>query len=215
MMVGLIIATWIGGGIVATMIYYGLMLITPSLFLVTICILCCIVSLAIGSSWSTMGTVGVAGMGIAVSMGIPLPMAAGAIISGAYFGDKMSPLSDTTNLASGLSGSDLFEHIRHMLYTTIPGLTAALIAYWIMGMQFTSDTVNLNDIQTVMGALQNNFLISPGLLLVRRCHCTHCEESPGNSGTCCWHFVGVFMPHCRTGRFGGRCSRCVAVRLCD
>lgn len=166
MMVGLIIATWIGGGIVATMIYYGLMLITPSLFLVTICILCCIVSLAIGGSWSTMGTVGVAGMGIAVSMGIPLPMAAGAIISGAYFGDKMSPLSDTTNLASGLSGSDLFEHIRHMLYTTIPGLTAALIAYWIMGMQFTSDTVNLNDIQTVMGALQNNFLISPWLLLV-------------------------------------------------
>src|SRR5699024_1599428 len=108
MLVGLIICSWIGGGIVATMIYYGLDLISPSLFLVTIIILCAIVSLSIGSSWSTMATVGVAGMGIGISMGIPPAMIAGAVISGSYFGDKMSPLSDTTNLASGLTNTELF-----------------------------------------------------------------------------------------------------------
>lgn len=116
-LVGLIIGAWIGGGVVATMIYYGLKLITPSLFLVTIAVICAIVSLAIGSSWSTMATVGVAGMGIGLSMDIPAGMIAGAIISGSYFGDKMSPLSDTTNLAAGLTGTDLFDHIKHMFYT--------------------------------------------------------------------------------------------------
>jgi len=120
-MVGVIIGAWIGGGIIATMVFYGLKLITPSLFLVSITIIAAIVSLAIGSSWSTMGTIGVAGMGIGLSMGIPAPMIAGAIISGAYFGDKMSPLSDTTNLAAGVVGVDLFVHIKHMFYTTIPG----------------------------------------------------------------------------------------------
>ncbi|MGQ0455219.1 Na+/H+ antiporter NhaC family protein, partial [Bacillus sp. SS-TM] len=107
-LVGLTIGAWIGGGIVATMIYYGLKLLTPSLFLVSITVICSIVALAIGSSWSTMGTIGVAGMGIGLSMGIPAPMVAGAIISGSYFGDKMSPLSDTTNLAAGLTNTDLF-----------------------------------------------------------------------------------------------------------
>ncbi|MDO9777486.1 Na+/H+ antiporter NhaC family protein, partial [Glaesserella parasuis] len=92
----------IGGGIVATMIYYGLQLISPSLFLATICLICAVVTLAIGSSWSTMGTIGVAAMGIGLSLNIPAPMVAGAVISGAYFGDKMSPLSDTTNLAAGI-----------------------------------------------------------------------------------------------------------------
>lgn len=118
-LVGMTIGAWMGGGIVATMIYYGLKILTPSFFLVSISVICAVVSLAIGSSWSTMGTIGVAGMGIGLSMGIPAPMIAGAIISGSYFGDKMSPLSDTTNLASGLTGTDLFVHIRHMLYTTI------------------------------------------------------------------------------------------------
>ncbi len=120
-LVGLTIGAWIGGGVVATMIYYGLTIISPAYFLVTICIICAVVALSIGSSWSTMGTIGVAGMGIGLSMGIPAPMVAGAVISGAYFGDKMSPLSDTTNLAAGLTHTDLFVHIRHMLYTTIPG----------------------------------------------------------------------------------------------
>ncbi|RKL68460.1 Na+/H+ antiporter NhaC [Salipaludibacillus neizhouensis] len=166
LMVGIIIGAWIGGGVVATMVYYGLQLITPSLFLVTITLLCIIVSLSIGSSWSTMGTIGVAGMGIALSMGIPAPMAAGAIISGSYFGDKMSPLSDTTNLASGLTGTDLFAHIRNMLYTTIPGIVIALLVYWMLGRRFGEGSIDLQSIEETMSAMQANFIISPWLLLV-------------------------------------------------
>ncbi|CAM3462081.1 Na+/H+ antiporter NhaC [Cytobacillus oceanisediminis] len=165
-MVGLTIGAWIGGGIVATMIYYGLKLITPSMFLVSICVISAIVTLAIGSSWSTMGTIGVAGMGIGISMGIPDPMVAGAIISGAYFGDKMSPLSDTTNLAAGITGTDLFEHIRHMFYTTIPALVIAVLAYWIMGRQFGSSALDNENITEVMKVLSESFVISPWLLLV-------------------------------------------------
>lgn len=165
-MVGLTIGAWIGGGIVATMIYYGLKLITPSMFLVSICVISAIVTLAIGSSWSTMGTIGVAGMGIGISMGIPAPMVAGAIISGAYFGDKMSPLSDTTNLAAGITGTDLFEHIRHMFYTTIPALVIAVLAYWIMGRQFGSSALDNENITEVMKVLSESFVISPWLLLV-------------------------------------------------
>lgn len=165
-LVGLIIGAWIGGGIVATMIYYGLKIITPSLFLVTICIICAIVTLAIGSSWSTMGTIGVAGMGIGVSMGIPAAMVAGAVISGAYFGDKMSPLSDTTNLAAGITGTDLFEHIKHMIYTTIPGLLIALIVYFILGRQFAGTAIDTGNISSILTALESNFVISPWLLLV-------------------------------------------------
>ncbi|RLQ89822.1 Na+/H+ antiporter NhaC [Planomicrobium sp. Y74] len=165
-LVGLIIGSWIGGGIVATMIYYGLKIITPSLFLVTICIICAIVTLAIGSSWSTMGTIGVAGMGIGVSMGIPAAMVAGAVISGAYFGDKMSPLSDTTNLAAGITGTDLFAHIKHMIYTTVPGLIIALIVYFILGRQFSGVAVDTGNISSILLALESNFIISPWLLLV-------------------------------------------------
>jgi Na+:H+ antiporter, NhaC family len=165
-LVGLIIATWIGGGIIASLIYYGLKIMTPSLFLVSICLICCVVSLAIGSSWSTMGTIGVAGMGIGISMGIPAPFVAGAIISGAYFGDKMSPLSDTTNLASGVTETDLFEHIRHMFYTTIPGLVIALSFYFFAGMQFSAHNIQDGNIQTMISTLEKHFVISPWLLLV-------------------------------------------------
>ncbi|MCA1065889.1 Na+/H+ antiporter NhaC [Rossellomorea sp. AcN35-11] len=166
MLVGLTIGAWIGGGIVATMIYYGLKMITPSLFLLTIAVICAVVSLAIGSSWSTMGTIGVAGMGIGISMGIPAPMIAGAIISGAYFGDKMSPLSDTTNLASGLTNTDLFVHIRHMLYTTIPGFVIALAVYAYLGRNFGANGVNTTDIEKTIGVLQDSFVVSPFLLIV-------------------------------------------------
>lgn len=166
MMVGMTIGAWIGGGIVATMIYYGLKIISPSLFLVSICIICAIVSLAIGSSWSTMGTIGVAGMGIGISMGIPAPMVAGAIVSGSYFGDKMSPLSDTTNLAAGITGTDLFDHIKHMFYTTVPGISLALIVYFFLGQKFSGAAINSRDINEVVKALQENFVISPWLLLV-------------------------------------------------
>lgn len=165
-LVGMIIGSWLGGGIVATMIYYGLKLITPSLFLVTICIICAIVTLAIGSSWSTMGTIGVAGMGIGISMGIPAAMVAGAVISGSYFGDKMSPLSDTTNLAAGITGTNLFDHIKHMVYTTIPGLMIALIAYFFLGRKFGGAAVDTGEINTILSTLESNFVISPWLLLV-------------------------------------------------
>lgn len=166
MMVGMTIGAWIGGGIVATMIYYGLKIITPSLFLVSICIICAIVSLAIGSSWSTMGTIGVAGMGIGLSMGIPAPMVAGAIISGSYFGDKMSPLSDTTNLAAGITGTELFDHIKHMFYTTIPGIVLALTVYFFLGRKFAGAAIDTEEINGVLQALQDHFVISPWLLIV-------------------------------------------------
>lgn len=165
-LVGLTIGAWMGGGIVATMIYYGLQIITPSWFLVTIALICAIVSLAIGSSWSTMGTIGVAGMGIGLSMGIPPGMIAGAIISGAYFGDKMSPLSDTTNLAAGLTGTDLFDHIKHMLYTTIPGMVIALGIYAFLGKKFASNHIEVTEIAETAKVLQESFVITPLLLLV-------------------------------------------------
>ncbi|PEZ76274.1 Na+/H+ antiporter NhaC [Bacillus sp. AFS017274] len=165
-LVGMTIGAWMGGGIVATMIYYGLKILTPSFFLVSISVICAVVSLAIGSSWSTMGTIGVAGMGIGLSMGIPAPMIAGAIISGSYFGDKMSPLSDTTNLASGLTGTDLFVHIRHMLYTTIPGFIIALVIYAILGNDFGKGDMNAENIEQTMRVLQDSFVISPFLLII-------------------------------------------------
>lgn len=165
-LVGLTIGAWIGGGVVATMIYYGLTIISPAYFLVTICIICAVVALSIGSSWSTMGTIGVAGMGIGLSMGIPAPMVAGAVISGAYFGDKMSPLSDTTNLAAGLTHTDLFVHIRHMLYTTIPGLIIALGAYWWLGRRFSETTTDSSEIVQTLAILKDSFVISPWLLLI-------------------------------------------------
>lgn len=165
-MVGLIISAWIGGGIVTTMIYYGLEIISPSYFLVAILIICAIVTLMMGSSWSAIGTVGVAGMGIGISMGIPPAMIAGAIVSGAFFGDKMSPLSDTTILASGIAGAKLSEHIKHMLYTTVPAFVIALIVYFIIGLKFAGNTIDRQNIDTVMSGLQDNFLISPWLLLI-------------------------------------------------
>lgn len=166
MLVGLVIGSWTGGGVIATMVYYGLMIISPAYFLITICIICAIVSLAIGSSWSTMATVGVAGMGIGMSMGINPAIIAGAVISGSYFGDKMSPLSDTTNLAAGLTHTDLFEHIRHMLYTTVPGLVIALAVFFFIGLNTSGDGATSEDISSMMTAMQDNFVISPWLLLV-------------------------------------------------
>ncbi|GLC88090.1 Na+/H+ antiporter NhaC [Lysinibacillus piscis] len=165
-LVGLVIGAWIGGGVVATMIYYGLKLISPAWFLVTIMLLCSIVSLAIGSSWSTMATIGVAGMGIGLSMGIPAAMIAGAVISGSYFGDKMSPLSDTTNLAAGLTGTDLFDHIKHMLYTTLPALIISFVVFAIMGRGFADVSMKSESILTTLSVMEESFVISPWLLLV-------------------------------------------------
>jgi NhaC family Na+:H+ antiporter len=165
MIIGMIIGTWILGGVVPAMIYYGLQILSPSIFLVTACVLCCIVSLATGSSWTTAGTVGIALIGIGQSLGIRTEIVAGAIISGAYFGDKMSPLSDTTNLAPAMAGSTLFDHIRHMVYTTGPSLIIALIIYGVMGIQYAGNALDTAAIDAVLEGLSTQFVINPILLL--------------------------------------------------
>lgn len=165
-LVGLVIGSWIGSGVVATMIYYGLQLIDPRYFLVVVIVLCGIVALAIGSSWSTMATVGVASMGIGLSMGISPGMVAGAVICGSYFGDKMSPLSDTTNLASGLSGVNLFEHIQHMFFTTIPALVISLVAFFFIGIRFGDKNFDTKNIDEILTTMQDSFVITPWLLIV-------------------------------------------------
>jgi NhaC family Na+:H+ antiporter len=165
MIVGMMIGTWIQGGIVPTMIFYGLKVLSPGLFLVATLIICSIVSLGTGSSWSTAGTVGVALIGVGRGLGIPVAMVAGAIVSGAYFGDKMSPLSDTTNLAPAVAGTDLFSHIRHMVYTTVPGYVLSLILYGVIGARFAGGTIDSQNIQTILTTLKSNFFIHPILLL--------------------------------------------------
>jgi len=164
--IGMIIGTWILGGIVPTLIYYGLQILTPSLFLVAACLLCSIVSLATGSSWTTAGTVGIALMGVAAGLGVPGPMAAGAIISGAYFGDKMSPLSDTTNLAPAMAGATLFDHVRHMVYTTGTSLLIALIGFGILGAGFAGKTLDVGNINALLDLMRSSFNLNPLLLLV-------------------------------------------------
>ena len=137
--VGCMIASWMAAGTIPSMMYYGIKVISPKVFLVTACILCSIVSLATGSSWSTAGSMGVALIGVGTALGFPTYMTAGAVVSGAYFGDKMSPLSDTTNLAPAMAGATLFDHIKHMVYTTGVSLLIALVAYAVMGFMHASN----------------------------------------------------------------------------
>ena len=165
MIVGTLIGTWISGGVVPSMIYYGLKVLSPGIFLVATLIICSIVSLGTGSSWSTAGTVGVALIGVGYGLGIPVPIVAGAIISGAYFGDKMSPLSDTTNLAPAVAGTDLFSHIRHMVYTTAPGYIISLVLYGIIGSRFSGGSLETQGVETILSTLKSNFFIHPALLL--------------------------------------------------
>lgn len=165
MIVGTMIGTWIQGGIVPSMIYYGLKFLSPGIFLVATLIICSIVSLGTGSSWSTAGTVGVALIGVGKGLGIPVSMVAGAIISGAYFGDKMSPLSDTTNLAPAVAGTDLFSHIRHMVYTTVPGYILSIILYALLGTRVSGGAIETQNIETILSTLKSNFFIHPILLL--------------------------------------------------
>jgi len=165
MVVGTMIGTWIQGGVVPAMIYYGLELLSPGIFLVATLIVCSIVSLGTGSSWSTAGTVGVALIGVGRGLGIPVAMVAGAIISGAYFGDKMSPLSDTTNLAPAVAGTDLFSHVRHMVYTTTPGYILSIIIYGLLGLKFSGGALKSQNIETILNTIKSNFYIHPLLLL--------------------------------------------------
>lgn len=163
--IGIMIGTWIAAGVVPFMIYYGLQILSPGIFLVAACLICAVVSLATGSSWTTASTVGIALMGVATGLNVPAPMAAGAVISGAYFGDKMSPLSDSTNLAPAVAGSELFEHIRHMLYTTVPALVIALILYAILGARGFEGTVQTDQVASITGALKTQFNLNFILVL--------------------------------------------------
>jgi len=155
--VGVLIGLWILSGIVPTMIYYGIKMINPTVFLPVACLVCAFVSLATGSSWSTSGTVGIALIGVGTTLGFTPGMVAGAIISGAYFGDKMSPLSDTTNLAPAMAGTDLFTHIKHLFYTTVPSLILALIGFTILNFVQTTGSANAGDIALVAGVIEKNF----------------------------------------------------------
>jgi NhaC family Na+:H+ antiporter len=165
LLIGSLAGTWLLGGVVPAMIYYGLQILNPTIFLVAACVVSAIVSLATGSSWSTVATLGVALLGIGRALGMPDGVIGGAIISGAYFGDKMSPLSDTTNLAPAMAGTDLFTHIRYMAWTTIPSISIALIIFLIMGLMTYSGS-EYGDITPVLTAIDNTFYISPILFLV-------------------------------------------------
>jgi len=151
--VGTLIGAWLQSGVVQTMIYYGLSILSPSVFLIAALLMCSVVSLATGTSWGTSGTIGIALMGIAAGLGVPPAIAAGFIISGAYFGDKMSPLSDTTNLAPAMAGTDIFQHIRAMIWTTGPTYVIVLVIGGVMGAGYSSgtlDTERVRAIQEVM-----------------------------------------------------------------
>jgi len=164
LMVGALIGTWLLSGTVPTLIYYGLQVISPQWFYAASCLICGIVAMSIGSSWTTAATIGVALLGVATGLGLDQVVTAGAVISGAYFGDKLSPLSETTNLAPAVAGSDLFDHIQHMLWTTVPSFVIAMIIFIVMGFSadVSSDIGRIDDIVLI---LNDNFNISPMMLV--------------------------------------------------
>jgi NhaC family Na+:H+ antiporter len=164
LVVGSLIGSWILAGIVPTMISYGLSLLTPSVFYAAACVICCFVSLATGSSWTTAGTVGVALIGIATAQNLNLGLAAGAVVSGAYFGDKMSPLSDTTNLAPAMAGTDLFTHIRHMLWTTLPSISIAILLFAVLGFAGSAPT-DTSSVAAIQAALDTQFTLGIHLMI--------------------------------------------------
>ena len=162
--VGLLIGSWILSGTVPTMIYYSLLILDPAIFYAASCLICGIIALSIGSSWTVAGTVGIALIGAAAGLGLSVEITAGAIISGAYFGDKMSPLSETTNLAPAVAGTDLFSHISHMVWTTVPSIVIALVLYVIIGVNIDTNN-SANDLAVTMQLIQDNFTINPFMLL--------------------------------------------------
>lgn len=163
--IGALAGTWLVSGIIPAMIYYGLDLLNPTIFLVAGCLICSIVSLATGSSWSTIATVGIALLGIGKAMGINEAVIGGAVISGAYFGDKISPMSDTTNLAPAMAGTDLFTHIRYMLWTTVPTIIITLIIFLVMGLNYGSGE-EIDGAFAIQKELSDTFYITPWVFLV-------------------------------------------------
>ena len=163
LLIGMMSATWMISGIVPTLIYYGVQIMSPTFFLPCACIISSIISVMTGTSWTTIATIGMALMGIGTALGIPAPYTAGAIISGAYFGDKLSPMSDTTVLASTMAGADLFSHIRYMLYTTVPSIIISLLMYLVLGLWYDSKPM---EISMYTDGLERGFNISLWTMLV-------------------------------------------------
>ncbi len=164
LMVGALAGTWLISGIIPSMIYYGLQILNPTIFLAASVVICAIISIATGSSWTTSATVGIALIGIGNTLGISAGMTAGAVLSGAYFGDKMSPLSDTTNLAPTMAGGELFAHIKYMAITTIPTISVTLLVFVIIG--FSIETTGSPDVSDKLVAIDDAFNISPWLFVV-------------------------------------------------
>ncbi len=170
-LIGMIIVSWIQSGTVPALIYYGLNILSPQIFLPAAFIICCVTSVATGTSWGSAGTVGLALMGIGASLGVPMPITAGAVVSGAFFGDKLSPLSDTTNLASATAEVDIYQHIKSMLYTSIPALIVSLVLYTVIGMQYGGGDFDTTQITTVTEGLTGIFeiniiVILPAIILL-------------------------------------------------
>ncbi len=163
--VGVLIGSWMACGTIPMVIFYGLKLISPQFFLVTACVVCSITAVATGTSWGTIGTLGVAFIGIAMGLGIPLGAAAGAIVAGAYFGDKMSPLSDIPNLAVVVAGSNLFDHIKHMMWSAVPAWTIGLVVYFFAGLGYGAKTVQSETMTIILETLRANFRFNVFLLL--------------------------------------------------
>ena len=162
--VGALAGTWLIGGIIPAMIYYGLQILHPTIFLPACVVICALISLATGSSWTTSATVGIALIGIGKALGVPVGMVAGAVLSGAYFGDKLSPLSDTTNLAPAMAGADLFTHIRYMTLTTVPSIIVTLVVFIVLGFGFS--TSSTPDSQYLLQAIDKVFTIHGALFIV-------------------------------------------------
>jgi NhaC family Na+:H+ antiporter len=164
LMVGALAGTWLISGVIPAMIYYGLQILSASVFLPATVLICAIISVSTGSSWTTSATVGIALVGIGSALGIPLGMVAGAVVSGSYFGDKLSPLSDTTNLAAAMAGTDLFTHIRYMLLTTVPTLTLTVLIFVFLGLNL--EVSGKTDISLILTSIEQSFNISPWLFIV-------------------------------------------------
>jgi NhaC family Na+:H+ antiporter len=165
LLIGSLAGTWLLSGIIPAMVYYGLHILNPTIFLVAACVICAIVSIATGTSWGTVATIGVALLGIGRALGLPDGLIGGAIISGAYLGDKFSPLSDTSNLSAGMAGADLFTHIRFMVWTTLPTMVITLLIFLFIGL-FRETTGEYQDITPLLQAVDGAFHITPWLFLV-------------------------------------------------
>ncbi|MER2090781.1 MAG: Na+/H+ antiporter NhaC [Sporosarcina sp.] len=167
LIIGIIVGTWIASGVIPTMIYYGLSIIEPALFVPLVALITGIVSITLGSSFTSIATIGLAFMAIGEGLGFAPGLIAGAVISGAYFGDKLSPLSDTTNIAPAMAETDLFSHIKHMLWDTIPAFVVAIVLYWFVGNSVaTTNAADTNGIDMIKTGLESVFVIHPLLLLM-------------------------------------------------